>query len=273
MDPPEAMDPPDESGDPTRVGQAAPIEQAALYRTVIENTPVVIYIDVYEPGDDQETPLFISPQIERLLGYSAAEWIAEPKLWRDHIHPEDRPWVEKAAADASEKLSADYRMVRKGGGVIWVHEEAAIIGGRPDGRVLWHGALLDITERKEAEAQREFAALLMESISDAVVACDRDLVITSWNRAAQDLYGWTPTEVVGRPMREVLRYELSEMDRSDVWDPFAEEMLAWRGRAIQHDKNGSEVLVETKGLPLRDAQGQVSGYVMVNREVAEQAEQ
>jgi hypothetical protein len=54
-----------------------------------------------------------------------------------------------------------------------------------------------------------------------------------------------------------------------VWDPFSEDALAWRGRAVQHHRDGSEVRVETKGLPLQDADGRTSGYVMANREVEE----
>ncbi len=252
----------------TGTGPEAPWDPAALYRRVIENTPVVVYIDVYQGEDDStETPIFVSPQVEKLLGWSPSEWIADPGLWRSRIHADDRERIEKLAADATESFEAEYRMIRRDGRTVWVREMASIIGGRPDGRIMWHGVMFDITAHKEAEAQRELQARLLQSISDAVISCDQDLRITSWNKAAQELYGWTAAEVMGKPMRDVLRYELSDTSRDDLWDPFSEDMLAWRGRALQHTKGGGEVTVETKGLPLRDSDGRISGYVMVNREV------
>ena len=266
------MDPPQESGDLSQTEEPLPVEQGWLYRTAIERTPIVTYIDVYETADSSaEAPIFVSPQIEVLLGYTPSEWLSDPNLWRDSIHPDDRGWVTETAFDSKEAFSAEYRMIRKDGHSVWIHEMASIVRDYPTGRSLWHGVMMDITERKEAEAQKDLQARLLQSISDAVISCDRNMVITSWNRAAQQLYGWTAEEAVGRPMREVLRSEMvgSDDDDHDARDPFGGEAgLAWRGLAVQYCKAGDEVYVETKGLPLRDAEGQVTGYVMVNREVA-----
>jgi len=264
------VEPPPELAGSFEAKEPLPVEQVWLYRTAIERTPVVTYIEVFETSDaDQGSLIFISPQIEVLSGFTPAEWLSDRDLWPKLTHPDDRGWVEQAAIAATESFSVEYRLSRKDGQTVWVHELASLVHDYPTGRTLWHGVMLDVTERREAEAQRDFQARLLQSISDAVIACDRNLVITSWNRAAQNLYGWTAGEVIGQPMRDVLRYELISSDEDDAQGPFGgEEGLAWRGLAVQRSKAGDEVYVETKGLPLRDTEGQVTGYVMVNREVA-----
>ena len=88
--------------------------------------------------------------------------------------------------------------------------------------------MYDISERRRAEEERDFQARLLQSISDAVIAYDTDLTVTSWNRAAQALYGWAPEEVLGNPLPEPLRREAAD---AAVWDPFVDALHGWRGQS------------------------------------------
>jgi PAS domain S-box-containing protein len=158
-------------------------------------------------------------------------------------------------------------MIRPDGRMLWIREEAEFLRDDTGTPFLIQGLMYDITEQREADDRQAFQATLLDSVSDAVISCDEGFVITSWNRAAQVLYGWSPDEVVGLSLGDVLGFEVADVSIGDSFDPSLGDPMGWQGRVAQQDKDGYEIVVETKGLPMRDADGNVVGYVMVNREV------
>ncbi len=75
----------------TRVRQQADLERAEVrYRTVVEQMPAVTFMASLEGGDGATGEMYVSPQIERLLGFSQAEWLGSPMLWYSRLHPDDR---------------------------------------------------------------------------------------------------------------------------------------------------------------------------------------
>jgi diguanylate cyclase (GGDEF)-like protein/PAS domain S-box-containing protein len=123
------------------------------YRRLVERLPAIVYsCEVGEQGRWR----YVSPQVEEILGYSPEEWMADPSLWSERLHPEDR---ERALEQESCKVAAeggsapiDYRMITREGNVVWILDEAVL---EPDasGTPVWHGVLYDITERKIAEQE------------------------------------------------------------------------------------------------------------------------
>ena len=134
-------------------------EAEERYRTLVEQIPVVAYID---RADGTDTPLYTSPQIEGLLGYNQEEGSRE-RLWRERLHPEDRERVlaadERFEKAGEERFREEYRLVAKDGSVVWVLEDAVLVKDDTTGAPLyWQGILYDITERKEAEEWLEHRA-------------------------------------------------------------------------------------------------------------------
>jgi two-component system cell cycle sensor histidine kinase/response regulator CckA len=129
--------------------QHAREEAETLYRSLVEQLSAVTYIA--ELGVEGQW-LFVSPQIESLLGYSAREWRANAANWIENVHPEDRHIVmaAEAAAEAGNPFRAEYRMFRRDGKVIWINDSGSLVPG-PDGRSLLHGVLLDVTEQKQLQ--------------------------------------------------------------------------------------------------------------------------
>ena len=66
------------------------------FRELIERLPLVVYIDQL---DDRSSPLYVSPEIERLLGYTREEWLADPDLFSKSLHPEDHERVMAAIVE------------------------------------------------------------------------------------------------------------------------------------------------------------------------------
>ena len=133
-------------------------EAEERYRTLVEQIPVVAYID---RADGSDTPLYTSPQIEGLLGYAPEEG-SGGRLWRERLHPDDRERVlaadERFERADEERFGAEYRLIARDGSVVWVLEDAVLVKDAEGGPLYWQGILYDITERKEAEERLEHRA-------------------------------------------------------------------------------------------------------------------
>ena len=126
----------------------------------------------------------------------------------------------------------------------------------------------EIIERKQAEARLAYHANLLANVHDAIIATDDKLRLTSWNPAAEQMYGWKAEEVLGRNALEVIPSDVSEEQRS-----VALETLAETGRfhteAVQYRRDGARIWVESNVIALRDESERVTGFVVANRDFTE----
>ncbi|HWQ24512.1 MAG TPA: EAL domain-containing protein [Gaiellaceae bacterium] len=123
----------------------------ARYRTLVEQLPLAVYVDRL---DRVGVSIYASPQIEPMLGYSAAEWLANESLFAEILHPDDRERVLAAhvrTQATGEPLSLEYRLRARDGRTVWVKDEARVI--EDGGERLLQGYLLDVTAAKETEEQ------------------------------------------------------------------------------------------------------------------------
>src|SRR5262249_32969823 len=131
-------------------GGGRPIAEGR-FRSLVEQLPLSVYIDRL---DAVSSNIYTSPQIERLLGYSVAEWVENTDLFVELLHPDDRERVLAAhqrTHATGEPLSVEYRLRRKDGSWVWVQDEALVVS---DGcESVLQGYLLDVTARRDAEEQ------------------------------------------------------------------------------------------------------------------------
>jgi PAS domain S-box-containing protein len=124
------------------------------YRTLVEGMPVVTYV-AGAPHVATAALRYVAPGIRELLGFSQDEWIADPDIWKNRLHPEDRDAVVAEADRAHDSVapfSMEYRMMAKDGRIVWVRDQAVVVErGRKGLWNVWQGVLMDITERKQAE--------------------------------------------------------------------------------------------------------------------------
>jgi hypothetical protein len=123
----------------------------AKYRNLVEQLPAVVYLGEYgEEGDW----LYISPEIERVMGFTPQEWLDHPGPIGMLTHPDDLPRVreeEERSLRTGEPFRAEYRMRRRDGSWIWILDEAAVVRDDEGNALCMQGLMYDITERKEAE--------------------------------------------------------------------------------------------------------------------------
>ena len=129
------------------------VEAEERYRVLVETLPLATYID----RDDRETGTsWISAQIEAITSYSPAEWTANPDLLGEVLHPDDKERVlaeMKRVKESGGSRDDEYRMVRRDGTVVWIHDVAVTVieGSRRYAR----GFVVDVTARREAELELE----------------------------------------------------------------------------------------------------------------------
>jgi len=125
-------------------------EVETRYRGLVEQIPAIVYED---RGDET---IYVSPQIEHILGVTPEAYIEDDQMWIRMVHPEDREWVQQQSDAFTEGIGGDlddYRMVRPDGRVVWIRDRAYAYRD-DDGRViLQQGLFFDVTELKEAEAR------------------------------------------------------------------------------------------------------------------------
>ncbi|MGH3065484.1 MAG: PAS domain S-box protein, partial [Gaiellaceae bacterium] len=130
-------------------------EAEERYRTLIEQLPLTTYI---RPLQMESSNTYVSPQVEELLGYSAAEWLTNTDLLARIIHPDDWDRVRATGEQVrrtGEPSHLEYRYITADGRTVWVLDETYVVRDERGEPHSVQGYLLDITERKRAEEERD----------------------------------------------------------------------------------------------------------------------
>jgi len=237
----------------------------ANYRMLVEQVPAITYSwDPTMPTGTQK-PLFVSPQVEQILGYTPREWMTSEQFWIDRIHPDDRERV-VAASDASDRLGTpfvlEYRMLAKDGGVVWLRDEATIVADRQGLPTRAQGVMYDITERKQAEEQllaaEERYRTLVEQLPAVVYIDAIDELSTALYISPQyeRVFGFTPQQRTDDPGLWIRQIHPDDQDRvvaesertNRTGDPFNIEY-----RWIRHD--GTTIWVHDQASQVEGAGG------------------
>ncbi|MBX5461666.1 MAG: PAS domain S-box protein [Steroidobacteraceae bacterium] len=124
--------------------------------------------------------------------------------WTERLHPEDAERVLRLSRIQMERrvpFELEFRMRRYDGAYRWLLNRGVPVFEEP-GRSFsgYIGSCIDITERKQAEQSSAELAAIVESAYEGVVGCTLDGVITSWNKGAQRIFGYSAWDVVGKPV-------------------------------------------------------------------------
>ena len=189
-----------------------------------------------------------------------------------YIHPEDQPLVASAIAEAirsGRTFELEHRVVRADGTLGWTSSRAVPLVGANGEVIEWFGAAADVTERKQAEEVRHKLAAIVESSDDAIVSKDLKGMVTSWNAAAEKMFGYKAEEMVGRSILAIIPPELQDDERLIL------ETIG-RGERIEHfettrlTKDGERLDVSLTISPIRNEVGTIIGAAKIARDVTQQ---
>ena len=199
-------------------------ETEAKYQALVEQIPAILYVDL---PDEKDTTVYVSPQIEQILGLTPEDWIKDSaNLWTKNLHPDDR---NRVLEDYSKFLRTgqpevqEYRMIRPDGRVVWIHDRSTIVRDEDGNALLVQGVMFDVTEQKEAGAIIGRQIELLKKV-DAIGRDFTDLVLqgAGLKQILQRL-----SDIVGNPVvledtaHQLLEYSAYTNSVDDVlaaWD-------------------------------------------------------
>ena len=265
---------------PARTEGRVPAE--VRYRMLVEQIPAVTYIADFTA----DAPfLYVSPQIEDLLGFPVERWTEDHDLWSERLHPEDRDRVleaERLTHEQAIPYEGEFRMVAADGHVVWIWERDTIIRDDEGLPVCTQGVLMDVTELKRTQsALLESEALLREERDRAQgyldIAATMIVVLTA--NGSISLVNRRACEVLGRPEAELLGADwfavavpenvraMSRRGFDQVIRGEAEEVAEFESTVLA--ASGEERLIRWHNTLLRTEDGSVAGALGSGEDITE----
>jgi PAS domain S-box-containing protein len=263
-----------------RRAEVALRESEERYRDLVERVPAAVY--VADPGP-KGAWTYVSPQIERILGFTPEEWLAEPDLWRRRLHPDDRDRVLageeevwRRALEAGKPsqfpvLTTEYRMLDKRDHEVWVRDEAFVV---PDGYGLpltLRGLLLDITDLKRAEAalreSEERYRSLFNGVPIGIYRTSPDGRFLDANETFARILGHPDRASVMRGSAEALYVDVIDRER---WMDKVEQAGEVRDFEVRLRRlDGSVIWVRENTRAVRDEHGRVQHFEGTIQDITE----
>ena len=239
-------------------------EHLQFQSTILENVSESVIVT-----DPQGHVIYWNQEATALFGYSAQEMLGNTLVI---LYPETeahqlQPDLEHIREGTD--YSGEWKGQRKDGTVVWIDAKTTLLRNTKGQAIGFIGVAKDITERKQAVQASLLLASIVESSDDAIIGKTREGIITSWNRAAERMYGYSTAEAVGQPITL-----LFPPDRHDEFASIMERIT--RGEQIDHyettrvSKNGTILLVSVTVSPIHDSEGQIIGASAIARDISGQ---
>jgi PAS domain S-box-containing protein len=220
---------------------------------------------------DPNTDEFVEfdENLKRLFGLSPTADVRTTEDFVSLVHSDDVPdlLVAVERSRRGDDFEMEYRVVLPDGNIRWLYDRGKMVwkDGKPHYLV---GACTDVTTRKRDEISRLRLAAIVESSDDAIVSKDLNGIVTSWNAAAERVFGHTAAEMVGQPILKIIPPELHH-DETRILETLR------RGERIDHfetvrvTKSGERLDVSLTISPVRDENGRIIGAAKIARDITQ----
>ncbi len=219
--------------------------------------------------DNDDRIIYVNRSLCDLLGYLPGELLGEtgyellvPAEYRSLIMDKNRLRLQ-GASDRYES-----RMRKKTGEIIDIEIGGSSVRDASGEVVGSMGVITDISARRKAENQLRYQADLLNNVSDAILATDRQFRVRYWNKAAEKQYGWKETEVMGRHFADFIQPRYPTETRWSVMRRIAREGK-WSGELEHNRRDGTWFPVLATVSEVTDNDGAIIGHVAVNRDISE----
>ncbi len=214
---------------------------------------------------------YFSKGAERLFGLTAAEAVGAPLtvLMPERFHDPHRRGLRRFVMTGEGHFVGNrVELVARRHDGAEFPVELSLGAWRSEEGTRLTAIVRDITERKHSEAVRSFLAAIVDSSHDAIVGMTLEGTITSWNKGAERLYGYTAEEMVGRSISclvppghaDEVPTLLARLERGELVESY---------EAVRRCKDSRLVHVSLTVSPIRDASGKIIGASTVGRDITE----
>ena len=234
--------------------EKALLESERNYRLLIDNIPNIVFKGSPD-GDIQ----FFDDKIEKLTGYKKEEFNGRRIKWADLVVEENRPPVSKQpfmeSMNANGPFIREYRIRKKNGDTVWVEGGNQIVFDENGKIDFITGAFLDISERKAAEralheSEEKYRSLFDSGPNPIFVLDGGSLQILDANPSAEETYGYTKAELLGRPFTELGEFEYEEK-HSGASGVYWSDACVVSQKARHRKKDNSFFYIRVVACPIR----------------------
>ena len=244
-------------------------ESERRYRLVIENVPNVAWITCQNGRN-----VFISSNVEQVYGYTSNEILSKgSELWFGRIHTDDRAHVQEAFRslfDHEIQFNVEYRIQRKDGQWIWVHDRANIVEEKA-GEYLAYGLFSDITDRKRTEEalreSEERLRAILEANPDPVVMYDTEGHPQYLNPSFTKVFGWTIDDLRGQRIPFVPNNQ-KEITAAKIKEVYSLGKIS-RIETQRLTKQGDTIDVILSAAGIKGPKGKIVGLVVNMTDITE----
>lgn len=250
---------------------------------LLSTDPVQFYKTIADASVDWEYWLlpdggfaYVSPACKRLSGYSAAEFMAEPRLLEQVIDPRDREKMQRhflseidpEAIAGLELNEIDFRIVTRDGQIRWLSHVCRAVFDR-QGRFLGsRGSQRDITERKQKELELNTLKQAAEDVAVSIVITDKAGNIEYVNPKFCEMTGYQADEVLGRNPRMFRHPETKPEFYQELWATITSGK-SWKGIFRNVRKDGRDYWEAATISPVFDEQGEIVRYAAGKEDISE----
>ncbi|MDH3890112.1 MAG: PAS domain S-box protein [candidate division Zixibacteria bacterium] len=211
---------------------------------------------------------YVGGRVQELLGYPVEDWFNHPEgpvgFWSGLLHPDDMDKIQICAEAISrgENHSLEYRMTAADGKTVWFFDSVTVQteNGVP---IKALSVMTDITQRKQGESDLiESERRLMSHLQNTPVAAiewNLDFEVTEWNHAAEQVFGYTKCEAMGRHAAGLIVPESARDHVNTVWTNLLQNKGGYHSENENSTKNGRIIVCDWNNTPLLDRDGKVCG--------------
>ncbi|HEY9672675.1 MAG TPA: PAS domain S-box protein [Waterburya sp.] len=251
------------------------------FRTLVENIPGAVYRCVREEQLQSRpcrTMIFLSEAIQEISGYASSDFINNRvRSFASIVHPQDRAKIEQIieqSISTKQPYVIEYRIVRANGSILWVYDKGQAIWSENQEGFWLDGVILDITDRKQAEDDLRYTQAFLNSIVENLplavfIKEANDLCIMCWNKASEELFGYSKAEVLGKTNYAFLPPEQARDLCAKDRQVLATGQLADIPEVCVITPHRGRRLVHTKKVPLFDEMGTPRYLLEIGEDITE----
>jgi len=214
--------------------------------------------------------MYWSDELYRIFGRNPRKFSSSYNEVLNCTHPDDRDYVNNAVKRAlkGKGFSIDHRIISANGEDRVVHAQGEVVFDEKNSPIRMRGTVQDITERKKAEEKIKTLADAVESSDDAIITESLDGTIISWNKGAEQIYGYSAEEILEKNA-SILEPDNLKGEIKQLIEKIKQREKIQRYRTLRLKKDGTIINISITLSPVFDASGELVAFSAVARDITE----
>jgi PAS domain S-box-containing protein len=212
----------------------------------------------------------INQQFCEIVGYSREEMIA--LTFQELTHPDDLEadlqMTDELMKGEIGSFSREKRYLRKSGEIVWVNLTVSLLREKTGEPKYFISVIQDIDKRKAVEKRLQFQAYILDAIEQAVIVTDMQGNVVYWNPYAEQLYGWSAQEAIGKTMVDLIGSQPSMRLCYEIMDD-QQRGESWSDECLARRRDGSILAIHISNTPIYDDQGVLQHIIGISSDITE----